>query len=168
MAKSEAAAAEPGQAAEKSSGVLGFVIPLLVLTVVAGVAGGLFGMYGSSKTDKTPEKKVAKAEDALKHGSSDAFNLKPLGAIVTNLAGPKGTWIRLEASIVVDGNLGKEENVVAGKISEDVIAFLRTVPLSQIEGANGFQNLREDLNDRARVRGGGKVREIIIQSLIVE
>ena len=38
----------------------------------------------------------------------------------------------------------------------------------QIEGANGFQNLREDLNERARVRSGGRVREVVIQSLVVE
>jgi flagellar FliL protein len=48
------------------------------------------------------------------------------------------------------------------------MAFLRTVPLAQIEGANGFQHLREDLNDRVRARSGGNVRELIIQSMIVE
>ena len=62
----------------------------------------------------------------------------------------------------------KEENMLAGRISEDIVAFLRTVPLAQIEGANGFQHLREDLNDRARIRSEGRVREVIIQSLIVE
>jgi hypothetical protein len=29
-------------------------------------------------------------------------------------------------------------------------------------------HLREDLNDRARVRSGGKVRDIIVHALIVE
>ncbi|MGH7487768.1 MAG: hypothetical protein ACREMY_19525, partial [bacterium] len=121
MAKSEESAAQPSQAAEKASGLFGFVVPLLVLTVVAGVAGGLFGMYGMGKSRKAPEMKETKSEEPPKQPTAEAFNLKPLAAIVTNLAAPKGTWIRLEASIVVDGTLGKEENVIAGKISEDVI-----------------------------------------------
>ena len=40
--------------------------------------------------------------------------------------------------------------------------------LTQIEGASGFQHLREDLNERARIRSGGKVRDLVIQALIVE
>ena len=33
---------------------------------------------------------------------------------------------------------------------------------------SGFQHLREDLNDRVRVRSGGKVRDLVIQSMIIE
>ncbi len=58
--------------------------------------------------------------------------------------------------------------MLAATITEDIVAYLRTVSLAQIEGASGFQHLREDLNDRARVRSGGKVRELIIHTLIVE
>jgi flagellar FliL protein len=29
-------------------------------------------------------------------------------------------------------------------------------------------HLREDLNERARLRSGGKVRELVIQSLVLE
>ena len=48
-----------------------------------------------------------------------------------------------------------------------IIARLRP-KLAQIQGASGFQHLREDLNDRVRVRSGGKVRDLVIQSLIIE
>jgi flagellar FliL protein len=168
MAKTEGAEAEPGRATEKSSGLLGFIISMLVLTVVGGVAGGLFGMYGFGKSDDTVTKKSEKPEHSKQPTLSDGLNLRPLSPIITNLASPRGTWIRLEAAIVTDGSLGKDEAVIAGKIAEDVVAFLRTVPLAHIEGANGFHHLREDLNDRARVRSGGKVRELVIQSLIVE
>ena len=98
----------------------------------------------------------------------DGLNLKALSPIITNLGGPKAAWIRLEAAIVVVQDGGKDDNVLAGKITEDIVAYLRTVPMGQIEGANGFQNLREDLNERARVRSGGRVREVVIQSLVVE
>ena len=58
--------------------------------------------------------------------------------------------------------------MLVAQIAEDIIAFLRTVTLVQIQGASGFQHLREDLNDRVRVRSGGKVRDLVIQSMIIE
>ena len=94
--------------------------------------------------------------------------MRPLPPIVTNLASPERTWIRLEASLVVDGDQTAEANVLVAQIAEDIVAFLRTVALVQIQGASGFQHLREDLNDRVPVRSGGKVRDLVIQSMIVE
>ncbi len=143
---------------------------MLVTTVISGVGGGVFGLYANGKSNPAadPAKKAQKhAEDSKRPFTGD-LNLKSLASIVTNLGAPKGTWVRLEAAIVVGPDAAKEENLLAGRISEDIVSFLRTVPLAQIEGANGFQNLREDLNDRARIRSEGKVREVIIQSLIVE
>ena len=58
--------------------------------------------------------------------------------------------------------------MLVAQIAEDIIAFLRTVTLVQIQGASGFQHLREDLNDRVRVRSGGKIRDLVIQSMIIE
>jgi len=168
MAKGGASAGEPSEAAEKPSGVLGFIIAMLIATVVSGVGGGIFGMYGMGSTSAPPEKKREKIAEGPKQPFTEGLNLKSLSPIVTNLAGPKGTWVRLEAAIVVVSDGGKEDSVLAGKISEDIVAYLRTVSMGQIEGANGFQNLREDLNERARVRSGGRVREIVIQSLVVE
>lgn len=168
MAKSAAAAGEPNEAAEKPSGVLGFIIAMLIATAVSVVGGGIFGMYGMGGTNTPPDKKPEMHAEGHKQPFTDGINLKSLSPIVTNLAGPKGTWVRLEAAIVVVSDGGKEDSVLAGKITEDIVAYLRTVPMEQIEGANGFQNLREDLNERARVRSGGRVREIVIQSLVVE
>ena len=88
--------------------------------------------------------------------------------IVTNLAGPKGTWIRLEAASWWTERGQGGQPCSPAQITEDIVAYLRTVPLAQIEGASGFQHLREDLNDRVRMRSDGKVRELVIQSLIVE
>ena len=170
MAENEVSAVEPSPPAEKASGLLGLVVAMLVTTVISGVGGGLFGLYANGKSNRPPEptKKTQKHADDTKRPFTGDVNLKSLASIVTNLGGPKGTWVRLEAAIVLGPDTAKEESLLSGKISEDIVAFLRTVPLAQIEGANGFQNLREDLNDRARIRSEGKVREIIIQSLIVE
>ena len=168
MAKGEAPAEDAGGATEKASGgLLGFIIAMLVATVISAVGGGVFGMYGM-KSGVSAEKKQEKGKEEPKQPFTEGLNLKALSPIITNLAGPRGTWVRLEAAIVVTSEGGKEDGVLAGKISEDIVAYLRTVPMAQIEGANGFQNLREDLNERARVRSNGRVREVVIQSLVVE
>ena len=100
---------------------------------------------------------------------SEAANLKPLPPIVTNLAEPEG-------HVDPDRGVGRlrsptpsaASNALACAIAEDIVAYLRTVPLAQIEGPSGFLHLREDLNDRARIRSGGKVRELVIQALVLE
>jgi flagellar FliL protein len=45
---------------------------------------------------------------------------------------------------------------------------MRTLSEAQIGGASGLQHLREDLNERAAIRSGGLVRELIIQTLVVQ
>jgi flagellar FliL protein len=91
-----------------------------------------------------------------------------LPPIVTNLANPDRAWIRLEASLVMEGDQTAEVNVLAGQVADDLLAFLRTVSLSQVEGASGFQHLRDDLNERVRIRSSGKVRDLVVQTLLIE
>ncbi len=40
--------------------------------------------------------------------------------------------------------------------------------LKQLEGPIGLQNIRQDLNERAAIRTGGKVRELVIRTLVVQ
>lgn len=160
-----AAAAAPAPPPRKAS-VLSVIIELGFLTCLAVGAGGLFGMMviGGSAQGSKPEPVAAQPHKAK---AADTTNVKPLPAIVTNLATPQKTWVRLEASIVYS-DATPDINALAATIAEDVIAFLRTVPLAQLEGPSGFLHLREDLNERARIRSAGKVRELVIQSLVLE
>jgi flagellar FliL protein len=57
---------------------------------------------------------------------------------------------------------------VAGKIGEDLLAYLRTASLKQLEGPVGLQSIREDFNERAAIRSEGKVRELVIRTLVVQ
>jgi flagellar FliL protein len=57
---------------------------------------------------------------------------------------------------------------LAASITEDTVAYLRTLSLPLIEGSSGLLHFREDLNDRVRIRSGGKVRDLIIHTMIVE
>jgi flagellar FliL protein len=59
-------------------------------------------------------------------------------------------------------------DVTAAQLREDMLAYMRTVSLAQLEGPSALQHLREDLNERASLRTGGAVTELIIQTLVVQ
>ena len=48
------------------------------------------------------------------------------------------------------------------------LAYLRTVSLHQLEGPIGLENIRQDLNERAATRSGGKVQAFVIRTLVVQ
>lgn len=96
---------------------------------------------------------------------STIFDLPP---IVTNLGQPQETWIRLEGSIIFDPRILPHPEAVAGRIGDDVLAYLRTVTLREIEGPVGLENIRQDLSERAATRSGGKVSAFVIRTLVVQ
>lgn len=132
-------------------------------------AGGMFGLQLASKlarpASSAPAGEAKHGEAAKGRYASAAVHALP--PIVTNLASPERTWVRLEASIVLDEESSEGKALVAA-IAEDTTAYLRTLSLPLMEGASGLLHLREDLNDRARIRSGGKVRDMIVHTLIVE
>ena len=93
--------------------------------------------------------------------------MKELTPVVTNLAAPEGSWIRLQTAIVYDKTDAPGMDLVATKVSQDMLAFVRTLTLEQIQGASGLEALRDDLNERAQLRSDGKVRELLIEMLVV-
>ena len=96
---------------------------------------------------------------------SSVYDLPP---IVTNLAAPQDTWVRLEGSIVFDPKLMPHPEAAAAKLGDDILAYLRTLTLKQIEGPIGLEDLRQDLSERAATRTGGKTREFVIRMLVVQ
>ena len=57
---------------------------------------------------------------------------------------------------------------LADMVHQDILAYLRTLKLHQIEGASGFQHLRDDLEERASIRSDGAVKHILIRTLLLE
>lgn len=164
-APTEAEAAPPPPSGGTS--IMSFIIAMLVLTGLSVGAGGMFGLQVLSRISYQPPAAKASAELPRKGRFSEKATLHALAPIVTNLASPERTWIRLEASIVIDGE-GVDAKGMAALITEDTVAYLRTLSLPLIEGSSGLLHLREDLNERARVRSGGKVRDVLVHTLIVE
>ena len=162
MAKKPAAAPEAPPAAAPAAGptLVSLIMALAVLTGLSVGAGGMFGLQILSKVGRQPPlagKAETKTGESAKGRFSEKAALHALSPIITNLASPERTWIRLEASIVIDGE--GDAKGLAATITEDTVAYLRTLSLPLIEGASGLLHLREDLNDRARIRSGGDLDE---------
>ena len=144
-----------------------FALTMLLLTAIPAAAGGFFGVQTVSiVTDAQDGKKDDPAAVDLAYGGT--MSVKELPSIVTNLAASEQVMIRLQASILFDAKAVANPDVLAKQIADDILAFLNTITSSQIEGASGLQHLREDLDDRAKVRSEGRVRELIIETLVVQ
>ena len=108
------------------------------------------------------------AQSAASEPAAQPSTIVDLPPIVTNLGAPQDTWVRLEGSIIFDPKTLPHPEAVAGQIGDDVLAYLRTVSLHQLEGPIGLENIRQDLNERAATRSGGKVRAFVIRTLVVQ
>ncbi len=152
-------------AAAKPPGKANLLVTLAALTVLAAIGGGLVGklIVASVHAPAAPEVTAAKA---LPYGAD--VDVRELPPIVTNLAAPERVRVRLQVSLVYGRHDVENPALLAGQVSDDLVAFLKTLTLPQIEGASGLQNLREDLNERAGVRSQGKVRELVIETLVVQ
>ncbi len=143
------------------------ILPAMLLTVLAVGCGAGLGLHLAGITVASDQAPKLSPKDAASLLNYDNPRVKKLPPIVTNLAEPAETWARIEATIVFADVL-PDTNMYTVQISEDILAFLRTVKLSQIEGPSNFQHLREDLKDRVAIRSGGEVSELIIESLVVQ
>ena len=139
------------------------LIELAVVVVLGACVGAAFeaSRPGPSGSDK-PGESSAGAPPAQ---PSTIVDLPP---IVTNLGAPQDTWVRLEGSIIFDPRTLPHPDAVAGRIGDDILAYLRTVSLRQLEGPIGLENIRQDLNERAAIRSDGKVRAFVIRTLVVQ
>ena len=142
----------------------GSLIELTIVVVLGACAGAAF----------EASRLVAPAgADKLAQSSAGAPPAQPstivdLPPIVTNLGAPQDTWVRLEGSIIFDPKTLPHPDAVAGQIGDDILAYLRTVSLRQLEGPIGLENIRQDLNERATIRSEGKVRSFVIRTLVVQ
>jgi len=145
-----------------------FITALIVVGVLAGAVGAISAMRDAPARPDHSAKETG-AED--KGGDANilpASNLLDLPPVVTNIGSPQETWVRLEASMIFDPKAVPQPDALGAEIAADVLAYMRTVSLAQIQGPIGLQNLREDLNERASVRSGGKVKELVLRTLVLQ
>jgi flagellar FliL protein len=166
------------------------VIQLAILLVMTGAAIGIGWLSGSYLNGTVPHDPAA-AEAAARPAKSDAHGgeakadahgdakgehgeaaaagnplLLDLPPIMTNIAAPSDIWLRVELSVVFDEP--PQDPGLADAIHQDLLAFVRTIKMHQIEGASGFQHLKADLGERASIRSGGHAKSILIRTLLFE
>jgi flagellar FliL protein len=143
---------------------MGSLIGIAAGTLAAIGGGFAFGSMGLIASVPPPAEAPAAA---AKTPAQKPSEVRPLTPIVVNLREPADLYVRLEAAVVLEPG-ATEGAAIAAKVGDDLVSYVKTVSLSEIEGPTGFQYFREDLRRRAVQVGGGKVKELLLQSFIVQ
>lgn len=169
-----------GEAPKKKSGTVMLIAAIAILTLVGGGGGWVIGSMISPKikavedANKAAEaEKAAKAgehgggkeEEGLPHIATEANGIVQLEPITTNLAYPSENWIRLEVALMFNG---APDVKIAEDVHQDILAYLRTVSLQQIEGPRGFQYLKDDIQERVDLRSEGRVSKVMFRTFVIE
>ncbi|MFM9856903.1 flagellar basal body-associated FliL family protein [Pseudoxanthobacter sp. M-2] len=165
------AAAASKDAPQKGKGKGGGLwIAAGVLTVLALLTGGGLGLHLSSSLEEViterEKEQTEKVPTEIKY--SGDMVLSRLDPIIANLAAPSDTWIRVETAIVFENGKVANPEITIAEISQDIVAYLRTLTLSQLQGPMAFQHLREDLNERASLRTSGAIQELVIETMVIQ
>lgn len=163
-----AAADEPAKS--KGSPLIMTIVGLLVLTVLGGGGGWVVGGMVAPRI-KAATAAVQATAKAAGEGKKDAATegqangIVTLDPITTNLAYPSQNWIRLEIALVFKG---PPDAQLAQSIHQDILSYVRTVSLQQIEGARGLQYLRDDIQERVDLRSEGRVSKVMFRTFVIE
>lgn len=63
---------------------------------------------------------------------------------------------------------GPVEVNLAEDIHQDIMAYVRTVSLQQLEGPRGFQYLKDDIQERVDLRSQGRVSKVMFRTFVIE
>ncbi len=147
------------------------VVAAVVAMVIGVLGGGAFGfvLIPAQPSPPSPsEDKVVVEQKAPAKGRfpTDAVEMQ-MPPVIVGLGPEPAKKVRIDLSIIAARGT-TEPAVLKSEIREDVIAFLKGLTIEDIEGVRGFQNLRQQLDDRAKIRGRGAVLGLLIGGLIVE
>ncbi|MGQ3212145.1 flagellar basal body-associated FliL family protein [Shinella sp.] len=168
---------EQGDVPEKKKPTLVITIAAIaVLTLLAGGGGWLVGNVLAPPPAEKPTEEVAKAEpeggaaegetgQEVPHISTEANGIVLLDPITSNLAYPSDNRVRLEVALMFKG---APDVALAEEIHQDILAYMRTVSLQQVQGPRGFQYLREDLQERVDLRSEGRVTNVMFRTFVIE
>ncbi len=171
MAAAVKGAAAEGAPAKSGSSLVVQLGALIAMTIAAAgmgwVSGGFLTGEKSEAAGHVPAAGAhgAKSESGHSGETPHSDTIIPLGAITTGIASPSDVWVRMEVSIVLDEPQGED---LPGIIQQDLLSYIRTVKMHEIEGASGLRHLRENLYERAAIRSDGHVKQVLIRTLLFE
>jgi flagellar protein FliL len=165
---------------KKASPIL-LIAALLGLTVVGAGGGWMVGVMVAPKIKAAgdAQEKAVAAEAAKKEGGKEGEKtdgalpkipaeengIVQLDPITTNLAYPSDSWVRMEVALVFNGPTDVK---LAEDIHQDIMTYMRTVSLQQIEGPRGFNYLKDDLQERVDLRSEGRVSKIMVRTFVIQ
>jgi flagellar FliL protein len=154
---------------------------VLSAVIAAVLAGGLG--FASIKVFPPPAAKPAETTTPIvkagpakagghgapaKPGAGALQNFIELPPVVVGLSAPAGMWVRFEGAAIVEPMDAKTSQELRARLAEDFASYFAAMSLPEIEGAVGLKAVREDLQERARLRSEGKVKEVIISTLVAQ
>ena len=156
------------------------LLALLAVSVVGAGGGGFVGYrLLSLPADQSSDGAAAKPPEGDHAGGHEPapksvapkpakLEVKQLPPVVTNLARPAKSWIRLQSAIVYDAAELPHAEALVAALAGDITAFLGTLDLASLEGPDGLRRLQEELSERAATRSEGRLREFIIETLVIQ
>ncbi len=172
---------EQGVEQKKKPSLVITIAIIAVLTLLAAGGGWFVGNMLAPPPAEKPAEEVAKAEPAaagghggggekaeageIPHISTEANGIVLLDPITSNLAYPSDDRVRLEVALMFKG---APDVKLAEEIHQDIMAYMRTVSLQQVQGPRGFQYLREDLQERVDLRSEGRVTNVMFRTFVIE
>lgn len=164
---------EQAESKKKSSPVVMTIVGVAILTLLGAGGGWLVGgmiapkLAGAETAAHAPAASAEKGKGAegIEKISAEANGIVQLDPITTNLAYPSTNWVRLEVALMFKGPV---EVGLAEDIHQDIMAYVRTVSLQQLEGPRGFQYLKDDLQERVDLRSKGRVSKVMFRTFVIE
>lgn len=155
--------------AKSSKPDMGLFVTILIMTLLAAGIGAFVGMQLVNQTRhivlEEKREREAPPVHALYDSPSEIVAIKP---IIVNLAGVEKAFVRVQGSIVFSEAAMEQSKILVSQVESDIAAYLRTLKVSDLEGATGLQNLREDLNQRAKIRADDSIREFILETMVIQ
>ena len=163
---------EQAEGKKKSSPLVMTIAGVAILTVLGAGGGWLVGGIIAPKIAGAEAHVPAaagghgeKKEEGIEKISAEANGIVQLDPITTNLAYPSTNWVRLEVALMFKGPV---EVGLAEEIHQDIMAYVRTVSLQQLEGPRGFQYLKDDIQERVDLRSQGRVSKVMFRTFVIE
>ncbi|KVK41411.1 flagellar basal body protein FliL [Agrobacterium deltaense] len=163
---------EQAEGKKKSSPLVMTIAGVAILTLLGAGGGWLVGGMIAPKIAGAEAHAPAaagghgeKKEEGIEKISAEANGIVQLDPITTNLAYPATNWVRLEVALMFKGPV---EVGLAEDIHQDIMAYVRTVSLQQLEGPRGFQYLKDDIQERVDLRSQGRVSKVMFRTFVIE
>jgi flagellar protein FliL len=151
---------------------VGAIAGLIAITMIAagtGIAAAWLLKSGKISGVEVTATEPVRSNKAVALSASipNGHVVKPVPTIITNLAGDRRVWVRAEFSVLMPPNAAASD-ALAAQIGQDTIMYLRGITPAQIEGPHGLALLREEIEERVRVRTEGRSKGILFKSFVLE